>query len=353
MSGKKITIRDIAALAGVSSASVSMILNQKNLSRFSDETVKLVQQIAADHQYQPKHPKHVSGTIMIICPSVMNPYYSTMIQSIEQAAIEQGFSTTIRTTYWYKEIEKKLLEYSLAAPEICGVIFAMIPQQPELARKISHQIPMVTIGDQLEDLGINTVNINNFRAGQTIGKHLIELGHKNIAYISTALNSEHSARVRRCEGVKAAYETLCPKGNVIIESVDISSYTELNTTSIEHDVGYQLAQKCIRSHPEVTAMVAINDMVAYGVVDGLLDLDLRIPEDLSVCGFDNIFPSFFHGIQLTTIEHSIQDRGRRAFQIMAERLTAPTSPSHQEPIIRMEYESRLVVRKTTGQARQF
>lgn len=351
MTNRKITIREIAALAGVSSASVSMILNQKSLSRFSDETVKLVQKIAADHNYQPKHPKRTEGTVMIICPSVMNPYYSTLIQSIEQEAIEQGYATAIRTTYWDKDIERKLLEYSASSPDISGVIFAMIPQQPELAREVSHQLPMVAIGDQNEDLGISTININNFRAGQAIGRHLIELGHKNIAYISTALNSEHSARVRRCEGVNDIYRTLCPDGQVLIRSVDISSYAELNTTSIEHDVGYQLAQKCIRENPDITAMVAINDMVAYGVIDGLKDLGLHIPEDISVCGFDNIFPSYFYGIQLTTIEHSIQERGRRAFQIMSERLSAPSKDARIEPIIRMEYESRLIARKTTGPAR--
>lgn len=354
MAGKKITIRDIAAKAGVSPASVSMILNQKNLSRFSAETVRLVQQIADDHQYLPKHPKrakHTEHAVMIICPSVMNPYYSTLIQSMEQEAIEQGFATVISTTYWDKAIEEKLLAYSLASPDISGVIFAMIPQQPELVRIASQQLPIITIGDQFHDLGISTVNINNFFAGELIGKHLIALGHKNIAYISTALNAEHSARVRRCEGVRSAYENLCPNGQVLIQTADISSYAELNTTGIEHEVGYQLAQKCIQDSPNITAMVAINDMVAYGVIDGLHDLGLRIPQDVSVCGFDNIFPSGFSGIRLTTIEHSIAERGRRAFQLMAQRLLAPPNSTFDTPIIRMEYESRLIVRETTGPAR--
>ncbi|MDO5408160.1 MAG: LacI family DNA-binding transcriptional regulator [Eubacteriales bacterium] len=356
MAGKKITIRDIATQAGVSPASVSMILNQKNLSRFSDETVKQVQKIAADCQYISKPRKHTEkynkkntkGIIMIICPSVTSLYYSTLIKSMEQKAIELGFSTIIRTTYWDKKIEKNLLDYSLVSPDIAGVIFAMIPQQPELARIASQQIPMVTIGDQFQDLGISTVNINNHLAGEMIGKHLIELGHQNVAYISTALNPEHSARVRRRDGVMAAYRSFCPAGKVMVHSVDIPSYTTLNTFGIEHEVGYQLAQKCARLHPEITAMVAINDMVAYGVIDGLHDLGLKIPDDISVCGFDNIFPSRFGGINLTTIEHSIGERGKRAFQMIADRLSAPTNNSFLEPIIRMEYECRLIVRGTTG-----
>lgn len=351
MTSKKPTIRDIAVQAGVSPASVSMILNEKNLSRFSDETVALVQKIATECGYRTKHPRRIEGTVMIICPSVMNPYYATLIQSMEQEAIEQGYSTAIRTTYWDMEIEKKLLDYSLQSPAISGIIFAMIPQRPELAKLAAQRIPMVAVGDHYQDLGIDTVDINNFRAGELSGKHLIELGHRNIAYISTALNSEHSARVRRCDGVKSIYQTLCPEGRVKVHSVDISSYAELNTTDIEHHVGYQLAQQCAKSSPEITAMVAINDMVAYGVIDGLHDLGLRVPEDISVCGFDNIFPSQFSGVQLTSVEHSIQERGRSAFRLMAERLGSPSSPARRGPITRMEYESRLIVRKTTATAR--
>lgn len=351
MPAKKTTIRDIASQAGVSSASVSMILNEKNLSRFSDETVQSVQTIAADLGYITKHPRRTEGTVMIICPSVMNPYYATLIQSMEQEAIGQGCSTSIRTTYWDVEIEKKLLDYSLKSPEVTGIIFAMIPQQPELARQTAQQIPMVAVGDHYQDLGIDTVDINNFHAGEMIGRHLIELGHQNVAYISTTLNAEHSARVHRCSGIKSIYQTLCPQGRVKVCSVDISSYAELNTTGIEHDVGYQLAQQCAKASPDITAMVAINDMVAYGVIDGLHDLGLRVPEDVSVCGFDNIFPSRFSGIQLTTVEHSIQERGRSAFRLMAERLSNPATPARIGPITRMEYESHLITRKTTAAAR--
>lgn len=350
MSQKKPTIRDIAGKAGVSPASVSMILNQKNLSRFSDETVKLVLKTAADCGYQLKHPRSITGTVMIICPSVMNPYYATLIQSMEQEAVEQGFATAIHTTYWYKEIEQKLVQHSLDSPSISGVIFSMIPQQPEFARQASQQIPMVAVGDHSQDLGIDTVDINNFHAGELIGKHLIELGHRNIAYISTALNSEHSARVRRCNGIKAAYQALCPAGRVRVHSADISSYAELTTTGIEHDVGYQLAQQCAKNSPEITAMAAINDMVAYGIIDGLHDMGIRVPEDISVCGFDNIFPSQFSGIQLTTVEHSIQERGQSAFRLMAEHLSSPDI-GRRGPIIRMEYESHLIVRHTTAAAR--
>jgi len=351
MAAQKSTIREMAKLAGVSPACVSMILNKRNLQRFSEETVKKVRQVAASVQYKPKHLRPEGGFVRIICPSVMNPYYSTLIQSIEQEAIERGLRTSICTTYWDKSIEKALLDEAVASRETFGVIFAMIPQQPELARKASKQIPVVAVGDRLDDLGFDTVEINNFHGGEVIGNHLIELGHKRVAYISTALNEEHSARVRRCEGLQAAYHARGMEGAVRIFSAEIPSYIELNTTSIEYDTGYQLTRKCMAEYGEATALVVVNDMVAYGVLDGLADLGLRIPEDVSVCAFDNIFPSRFSGIQLTTVEHSIQDRGRSAFRLISERLKNPDYPAHAGGINRVEHMVQLVARKTTGPAK--
>lgn len=121
----------------------------------------------------------------------------------------------------------------------------------------------------------------------------------------------------------------------------------MQTLSIEYDVGYQLAQSCIQENPSITALVAINDMVAYGVLDGLSDLGIQIPQDVSVCAFDNIFPSKFRGIQLTTVEHSIQERGRSALHLLTSQL-ANIAPSGA--INRVEYACKLIARDTTATA---
>ena len=85
-----------------------------------------------------------------------------------------------------------------------GVIFAMIPQQPQLAYQLSKYLPVVAIGDRRSDLELATVDMNNFTAGQLIGKHLTDLGHKHVAYLSTTLNDQHTSRVRRYQGLEDA-----------------------------------------------------------------------------------------------------------------------------------------------------
>lgn len=345
---KKVTMRDIAKKAGVSPASVSMILNKKSISRFSDDTISLVYKTCEELGYKIKHKNNVenSNLIYIICPSVINPYFATIIQSIENSAYYNGYETAILTTYWDEHREHYIID-KLSSSDAYGVIFSMIPQNPELAFKLNDKIPVVAIGDHKNELVIDTVDINNFNAGKLVAKHLIELGHKNVAYVSTTLNDHHSARVRRLKGIKKEYEDNCPEGNVHIFTHDISPETEIKNITLEHDVGYNLTLECIKKTPEITAIVAINDMVAYGVIDAIHSLGLKVPEDISVCGFDNIYSSKFSPIQLTTVDHSLEKCGESAFHLLINKLKDDPSKTHSSAITRIEYVSKLVVRNTT------
>ena len=139
---KKGTLKDIAAKAGLSPASVSMILNRRSIDRFNAETVEQVYAIATELGYKSSKEKayalvRPSDTlIIIICPSLFNPFYTTIIQGIEIAARKQGFVTSVRTTYWDTDTEKFIMEQARKF-NVAGVIFAMIPQQPQLAYQLS------------------------------------------------------------------------------------------------------------------------------------------------------------------------------------------------------------------------
>ncbi|MGN0159597.1 MAG: LacI family DNA-binding transcriptional regulator [Brotaphodocola sp.] len=351
---KKATIKDLALMAGVSPSCVSMILNGQNLARFSEETIQKVHQARRETGYIPKKDqrhKNPKETILIICPSVMNPYYATLIQGMEQEARLRNFVTMIYTTYWDSNEERNIME-SAVESDFAGIIFSMIPQQPELAEEISRRIPMVAVGDRNVNLKIDTVDVNNYRAGQMIGRHLIQLGHKHVAYISTTLNAEHTSRTNRCDGLKAEFAKLCPEGTVEIYTQNVSTEIELYTTSIEFEVGYALANKCLAESPRITAMVVMNDMIAYGVRQALLDAGKRIPEDISLCGFDNIYPSRFHDIDLTTIEHAIVERGKGSVRLLSAKLKKQSDLLDSNAITRMEYESNLIIGTSTGPARK-
>lgn len=348
MKEKKVTLKDIGDAAGLSAASVSMILAKKSLSRFSPDTVDTVYALARELGYERRSDKYKKKMLVIICPSVINPYFATLIQGMEQEATLLDIDTMLFTTYWDTEKERKVCEFAMD-PMVAGVVFAMIPQQPELARKLNETVPVVAVGDKQNESGLDTVDVNNFTAGSFVGKHLLGLGHQKIAYVSTSLNTEHSARVRRYEGLKAEYKRAGDAHDLSLFTADIPSSTELNTVDIEHRTGYELAQRCMKEKPEVTAIVAINDMVAYGVIDAIGDAGFRIPQDYSVCGFDNIYPSSFCGVSLTTVEHYIIQVGKSAIRLITDKIAKKSSKlADSDAVTRVEYRCKLIVRNSTG-----
>lgn len=344
MRKNKVTLKDIAAMTGYSPASISMVLSGKMLERFSDKTIREIRGAAKKCNYNTG----IKGTtVLVICPSVFNPYYSTVLQGMDMEAAKYGFSTLVYNTYWDPEREKKVLDFA-KNPAICGAVFAMIPQIHETAVELNKTIPVVAIGDYHKDLQLDAVDINNCNAGKLLAEHLIGLGHKKIAYISTTLDEYHSARTQRLEGLTDAYKKAGMPDSPVVYSRSITSEYELHNVNVEFETGYGLMLECINETPYVTAVIAINDMVAYGCMNAVRDRGFRIPDDYSICGFDNIFPSKFCGINLTTVEHHIIERGKKAIELIAAR---PENRSGVLDVVRIEYKSSLIIRGSTARAR--
>lgn len=352
--GPKVTLADISAATGVSRATASMILSGRSDVSFTDDTVRKVRDAAEALHYIPAVRKRASRllggagskTVLIICPNISNGYYSSIVQAIQQAAAQKKFTTVIATTYRDAQSEADMLHMA-ADSAIAGIIFTMMPQSTQLVERINATCPVVVIGDRNASLSVDTVELDNYSAGVLIAKHMINLGHTHIAYISTTLDASNSARVRRLEGVQHSYAAECPQGSVMVKSTDISPEVELHDLAVEHRVGYELTMTCL-PNKKITAFVAVNDMVAYGVLNALISAGYKVPADYSVCGFDNLFPSQFPPLGLTTVEHYIVDKGRNAFEILHNKLT---DKSADRNITRVEFKHHLIVRGSTGPAR--
>lgn len=196
---KRPTLSMISEQTGLSTAAVSMILSGKQAHRFSQESVDRVWECAREIGYENRNAKR--NIVLIVCPSVINPYYATLLQGIELKAQEAGFCTLICNTYWDLRREKAIVDI-VADPRICGTIFAMAPQQPEIAAKIARKLPLVVVADKGTAPKLDTVEVSNFDAGKLMGRHLLSLGHTHIAYLSTSLNRQHSSRLLRLEGLR-------------------------------------------------------------------------------------------------------------------------------------------------------
>ena len=327
-----------------------MILSGRTDVSFSADTVRKVRETAEALGYAPTAKKRPSlfdrKTVLIVCPNVLNPYYSTIVQAIQQAAADKDCDTLAYTTYRDAENEIRILN-AVAGSDLAGVVFTMMPQSTELVERVNRLVPVVVIGDRNTSLNVDTVEMNNYSAGAIIAHYMIGLGHKHIAYISTTLNEANSARVRRLEGVRDTYRDECPEGSVIVRSREVTPKEERDNISIEHAVGFELTRKCLGER-RITAFVAFNDMVAYGVLDAIRAEGRRVPEDYSVCGFDNIFPSQFLPVGLTTVEHYIADKGRNAFEILHSKMSGESSDRN---ITRVEFKHHLIVRDSTAAPR--
>ena len=345
----KPTLRDIAEATGVSTASVSMILNGKSLERFSSQRVASVLAEAERIGYRTPSARCSGKQIAVLSPSVANPYHTKMIAGIDAAGHAAGYHTAIYNTYWNPRTESHLLD-SLDYSRVAGIIFAMTPTQTAKVRELSRRVPIVAVGDRVTDCGIDTVDVDNFGAAQLVAKHLIDLGHKRIAYLSTALNEHHISRMRRAEGLQEAYRLWCPEGSVTICSHVNSLEAEITTPDLEYRSGMELAYKCLRND-KITGIVAINDMVAFGVLDALQREGYRVPEDFSLCGFDNVTISGYQRIQLTTVDNNTFSHGKSAFNLLLERIEGGLNSREDQSINRVEYRSRLIVRGSTGKPR--
>lgn len=349
----KPTLNDIAKATGLSQSTVSMVLNDKSGISFSEDTVRKVNEASEKLHYvkpgQKSRAKKIFNrkTIAIFCPNVSSPYYATLIQSVEQAARDRNYNTLILTTY--RDLNNEISNLDMIREtDIAGIIFTMLPQAAELVEEISLTIPVSVIGDRNNTVRVDTVEVNNYEAGVLVAKHMIELGHRHIAYVSTTLDANNAPRVKRLLGIQDTFAKECSGGTVLVKSRVLTPKDELDNLPVEYTVGYELAKECL-SDRQITAFVAVNDMVAYGVMDALRAEQFRIPEDYSVCGFDNIFPSQFSGLSLTTVEHSILEKGHLAFKILEDKIihtgVVGKMPS---PITRVEYQNHLIIRGTTA-----
>ena len=172
---KKVTLKDIANDSGVSVSSVSMILNKREGVSFSNETVEKVLSSAKKLGYEISSSPKKNGTpayntqrsakyIAIFCPNISNSYYSTIAQSIEQAAYQKGFKTLIITTFRDEALEKEFLQ-DMIKLHVSGIVFTIMPQCPQFLENVAKKYPVIVIGDKTTDIDLDVIETSNYTAG--------------------------------------------------------------------------------------------------------------------------------------------------------------------------------------------
>ena len=221
---KKVTSTDIAHAAGVSQSTVSMILNKKYDVSFAKDTVERVENAAKELGYVPPKRKTRKGTkreklLVVFCPNLTNPYYVMLLQGIEAHAKEKGFGLFVCNTQRDLRMEERYLKMMWQLRPL-GIIYTCNPSHcfMELVGEIAEQIPVAIVNNQNEKMNVDAVELDNSKLGRVMAKHLLELGHRKVAYIAPPLTARQKQRSKRVEGFLKEYEKVGLRDQVIIKA---------------------------------------------------------------------------------------------------------------------------------------
>lgn len=359
--GKKVTSTDIARAAGVSQSTVSMVLNKKYNVSFSKETIDRVESAAKELGYAAPKRKAKRGArkeklLVVFCSNLTNPYYVMLLQGIELRAKEQGFGLFVCNTQRDLKMEERYLKMMWELRPL-GIIYTCNPSRcfMGLVKELAEKIPVAVINNQNEKLDVDAVELDNSKLGRIMAEHLLELGHRRAAYIAPPLTARQKQRSKRVEGFLKAYERAGLTDNVIIKAAKEEIDLDVAHIDSEYKIGYDLTRELLEEDTGVTAIVGLNDMIAFGILDALHEAKIRVPADMSVMGCDNTLFTRMHKVDLTTIEHFVIFKGRDACDIIMKKIASHDSPySEIEPVstYHVEYEPKLIVRGTTGYAKE-
>ena len=342
-----------------SQATVSMVLNKKYNVSFSRETVEKVEMAARELGYQlpgrrNKKESKKDRLIVVFCPTITNPYYVLLLQGIETVADKQGYGVFICNTQRDPRLEEKYLRM-MQTLQPQGIIYSCNPN-PDFQSQVEEMaqtIPLVIISNKEKTTTVDAINQDNTVVGRLMARHLLDLGHRDVAFITPPLTKRQWQRTKRVNGFVKEYEKEGLKDHVIIKAADESIDSQIPRMDSEYSMGYELTMELLQEGRQFTAIAGQNDMMAIGALDALHEAKVHVPRDVSVIGCDNIFYSGIRRISLTTIDHFVALKGQDACDIIIrkidakEQFLADTAPIS---LYNIEYTPKLMARRTTGYA---
>ncbi len=309
---KRATLADVAQLAGLSPTTVSMVLNNRPNSRLSKDAAERVRAAAAKLNYRPNPAARglrlgKTRTVGFISDEVtITRYASAMIRGLLEEAEAQDHTVLISESGRRVDRIASALELMLDR-QADGVVFGLMGAKQIDVPVASIDVPVVLVNGTSTN-GHPYVLPDEFRSGYDAARHLLERGHRRIAFIGRSealLDPALSVTIgQRYAGLDAA---LAEEGLVFEHQVDGRFW--------EPDFGYRGAQEIFDS-VEVTAVVAANDRVAFGVYQAAQERGLRIPEDVSVISFDDEYLASYLRPALTTMQIPYLEMGRTAMQLV-------------------------------------
>jgi DNA-binding LacI/PurR family transcriptional regulator len=334
-----ITIKDIARKTGVSHSTVSRALGGNTL--ISEATTSRIRKVAREMGYQPSAAARSLKTnqtkvVGVIVNSIDDPFFSEILFGIEDVAQRAGYSLFIASSQYDPYREQNIVQ-TMLEQRTDGVIICSSSFSADKGRQLSaNGFPVVVVNYKANENFNYSIYHDDVDGSQQLTRHLLELGHTKIAYLGNAKSGRTS--LDRLNGFQ--YEMHKAGFKIPLEYI-------YEVEGSEPELGVQGLNHFLNCSERPTAIMCFNDMLAIGLLHACQQSGIRVPDDLSVTGFDNITFSAYTTPPLTTLDQPKYSIGNEAAQLLLELLATKMdnlNSTHKEKVLK----GKLLVRDSTA-----
>ena len=330
----KPTIYDVAKRARVSTATVSRALN--GTSPVAPPTRQRIERAVRALGYRPNTIARslvtkATHTIALLMPDITNPFFPDLVKGVQLLADERGYTVLLCSVAGDAAREAEYLEM-LSAKQVDGALLVgIVSGRDTIARFARNGVPIVSLDRNIDYPGAPLVQVNHRKGARIATEHLLQLGHRLVAHLSgpIGLRVSHERLAGYREALRQAGIAYDPR---LVVSGD---FTE--------EAGYEGIEALLGMASRFSAVFAANDLAAIGATAALKDRDRRVPEDVSVVGFDDIRLAMYTSPALTTIRQPTYEMGRRATELLVDAIHSRTARRGQQVI----FEGELIVRASS------
>lgn len=331
---RPVSLKILADYLGLCPATVSVVLNNVPGRSIPQKTRDRVLEAARKFNYQPSLlarslRKKRTYTVGVLVPELTDGYHTMVMSGIGDHLMQEGY-------FYFSAHHRHKVDLVEEYPRLLLARGAEGLILIDTGLESEQTVPVVAIAGHRNIRGFTNVVLDHRRAAELILRHLHQLGHRQIAFMRGQPFSSDS--LTRWQNLVA-----------VAKELDIPILPEL-TVQLERDIsspelGYPVVQSLLQSRRQFTAVVSFNDMAAIGVIRALRDANLRVPEDVSVIGFDDIQLAAYHNPRLTTIRQPLREMGTTAARILLQRLQGFKNYPSEYAV-----PPELMIRETSGPA---
>ncbi|MGB7436508.1 MAG: LacI family DNA-binding transcriptional regulator [Candidatus Acidiferrum sp.] len=341
-----VTIRDVARKCGLSATTVSMVLSHAPLANYIPEsTKKRIIHVAEAMGYQPNPFAQAlrsrnSHTIGVMVPDIADPYCAQILRGIENSFSRSSFLPFLVDIQNNRLRFKKYLNVLLGRRVEGLIVLAnSLSFETELLSALEGQkIPSVVLGRELGSNNLSWVATDNKAGTQQALEHLYRLGHRKIAFVrgpKMIVDSRHQ------------WAGICSFANAVGLELDPRLVMTLSSPFSSYEGGYERTKELLALNVPFTALVAFDDMTAFGCIRALISAGLSVPLDCSVIGFDDIPAAAFYNPALTSVREHMESLASTGAEILMEAIRAHRKDTTVAPVHR-KIKPELIVRESTA-----